>query len=444
MTRILAILGSGETAPTMVKTHRAIFDSLKGAQPPAVLLDTPYGFQANASDISARAVDYFATSLGRRVDVAELRDVSRDDPLRRQEAIARIGAAKWVFAGPGSPSYALRQWDQTDVPGLLTDKLTHGGAVVFASAAALTLGRYTVPVYEIYKVGEEPKWLDGLNLLGFLGPEVAVIPHYDNAEGGNHDTRFCYLGEERLARLESQMGAHGWVLGIDEHTGCVMDLDAGSATVVGNGTLTVRKSGKSQVFDSGTVISIADLAKVSATLESRALSSQTTSGSAADAATVDAGALDTSASGQSDGDRVGADVQVGDIFAGETRRLEMAFDSCIAERDVDGAVRTLLELDDTIVAWSADTIQSASMTRARAAMRRMVVRLGDLARTGARNPREVVGGFVEALLAERAAARSDRRYADADRVRDAIVANGIEVRDTPDGTLWNLRADQGE
>ncbi len=441
MTRVLAILGSGETAPTMVKTHRAIFDSLEGAQPTAVLLDTPYGFQANASDISARAVDYFATSLGRQVDVAELRDVSRDDPLRRQEAIARIGAAKWVFAGPGSPSYALRQWDQTDVPGLLTDKLTHGGAVVFASAAALTLGRYTVPVYEIYKVGEEPKWLDGLNLLDFLGPEVAVIPHYDNAEGGNHDTRFCYLGEERLSRLESQMGPDGWVLGIDEHTGCVMDLDAGSATVVGNGTLTVRKSGKSQVFDSGTVISIADLTMIASTLESPSLSSQTTSDSYA---AVDVGAPTGTSGGRSDEDQVTPGVQRGDVLAGETRRLESAFDSCIAERNVDGAVRTLLELDDTIVAWSADTIQSASMTRARAAMRRMVVRLGDLARTGARNPREVVGGFVEALLAERAAARSDRRYADADRVRDALVANGIEVRDTPEGTLWDMRADQGE
>ena len=441
MTRVLAILGSGETAPTMVKTHRAIFDSLEGAQPTAVLLDTPYGFQANASDISARAVDYFATSLGRQVDVAELRDVSRDDPLRRQEAIARIGAAKWVFAGPGSPSYALRQWDQTDVPGLLTDKLTHGGAVVFASAAALTLGRYTVPVYEIYKVGEEPKWLDGLNLLDFLGPEVAVIPHYDNAEGGNHDTRFCYLGEERLSRLESQMGPNGWVLGIDEHTGCVMDLDAGSATVVGNGTLTVRKSGKSQVFDSGTVISIADLTMIASTLESPSLSSQTTSDSYA---AVDVGAPTGTSGGRSDEDQVTPGVQRGDVLAGETRRLESAFDSCIAERNVDGAVRTLLELDDTIVAWSADTIQSASMTRARAAMRRMVVRLGDLARTGARNPREVVGGFVEALLAERAAARSDRRYADADRVRDALVANGIEVRDTPEGTLWDMRADQGE
>ena len=31
------------------------------------------------------------------------------------------------------------------------------------------------------------------------GLDAVVIPHFDNAEGGNHDTRFCYLGERRLA-----------------------------------------------------------------------------------------------------------------------------------------------------------------------------------------------------------------------------------------------------
>jgi cysteinyl-tRNA synthetase len=73
----------------------------------------------------------------------------------------------------------------------------------------------------------------------------------------------------------------------------------------------------------------------------------------------------------------------------------------------------------------------------------MVVRLGDLARTGARDPRQVLGGFVDALLAERAAARSERRYGDADRVRDALIANGVEVRDTAEGTQWDLRSDAG-
>jgi hypothetical protein len=32
-----------------------------------------------------------------------------------------------------------------------------------------------------------------------------VIPHYDNTEGGTHDTRYCYLGERRLRLIESEL-----------------------------------------------------------------------------------------------------------------------------------------------------------------------------------------------------------------------------------------------
>ena len=58
MPGLLVIMGSGETAPTMVKPHRSIFERV--GDRPAVLLDTPYGFQSNADDISSRAVGYFA------------------------------------------------------------------------------------------------------------------------------------------------------------------------------------------------------------------------------------------------------------------------------------------------------------------------------------------------------------------------------------------------
>ncbi|HET6964245.1 MAG TPA: hypothetical protein VFH58_05695 [Acidimicrobiales bacterium] len=420
MARILAVMGSGETAPTMIKPHRQIFDRLGPSPVPAVLLDTPYGFQANADDISSRAVEYFSASVGRQVEVASLRRRGHD-PVAQASALAQVAAARWVFAGPGSPSYALRQWRDTDLPDLLADKLVHGGAVVFASAAALTLGRYTVPVYEIYKVGAEPDWLPGLDLLGFLGPEVAVIPHYDNAEGGHHDTRFCYLGEPRLALLEQQMGPDGWVLGVDEHTGCIFDLDAATATVVGNGVVTVRRAGKSTVVPSGTTVGIKELAELAF--------SEKGVGAAA------AGSAASSPTEQASGTEGVAPT----ALHGEIRRLEGEFDAAVAALDVDGAVRALLELDDTLVAWSGDTTQSDAGTRGRAAMRRMIARLGELARNGARDPREVVGGFVEALLAERAAARADRRFGDADRIRDALVGCGVEVRDAPDGTVWQVR-----
>jgi len=64
--RILAIMGSGETAPTMAKVHRALFERLGPGPVPATILDTPYGFQENADDLSARTVRFFAESVGAR------------------------------------------------------------------------------------------------------------------------------------------------------------------------------------------------------------------------------------------------------------------------------------------------------------------------------------------------------------------------------------------
>jgi hypothetical protein len=413
-TRLLAIMGSGETAPTMVKPHRQLFERLGPDPVPAGILDTPYGFQANADDISARAVEYFAASVGRAVEAVELRRVEGADPVRIEAALGRLAAARWVFAGPGSPTYALRQWAGTDVPDLLADKLAHDGCLVFASAAALTLGRYTVPVYEVYKVGADPVWADGLNLLSAIGPDVAVIPHYDNAEGGTHDTRYCYLGERRLALLESQMPATGWVLGVDEHTGCLFDFGAGTASVVGNGVVTVRRAGTSEVVGSGETIPIGALVELASGKRAAGVPPPPSPAPTTDAAPT--------------------------ALHGEIRRLEAEFDDAVAALNVDAAVRTILELDDTLVAWSGDTTQSDAGDRGRAALRRMVARLGELARTGARDPREVVGGYVDALLEARAAARADGRYDESDRLRQRLLDLGVEVRDTPDGSKWELKA----
>ena len=411
--RLLVIMGSGETAPTMVKPHRAMFDRLGPDPVRAVILDTPYGFQANADDISARAAEYFANSVGRRVDVAELRRVEGADPIRREAAQAKIAAAQWIFAGPGSPTYALRQWAGTDLPDLLADKISGGGCIVFASAAALTLGRYTVPVYEIYKVGADPVWAEGLDLLKpVLGTHVAVIPHYDNAEGGNHDTRYCYLGEWRLVALENQMPDSGWVLGVDEHTALILDLDAGTAAVVGNGVITVRRHGTSTILQSGETVSIDALPALASGKSSSGLAARSPAPASRETPRT--------------------------ALHGEIRRLEAQFDKAVESGDIDSAVASVLDLLETLAAWAGDTTQSDAGERGQAALRRMIVQLGSLAEVGVRDPREQVGVFVQGLLAERDAARRDRRYSDGDRIRDLLVSAGVEVRDGRDGTEWNL------
>ena len=147
--RLLVIMGSGETSPTMTKVHRSLLARLGPAPVPAVVLDTPVGFQENADDVTARAVAYFHDSVGQELGVATYRSAEGADPVDYETALARLREARYVFAGPGSPTYALEQWQGTQIPDVLRDKLRRGGCVTFASAAAVTLGRWSVPVYEI-------------------------------------------------------------------------------------------------------------------------------------------------------------------------------------------------------------------------------------------------------------------------------------------------------
>jgi hypothetical protein len=427
VTRLLTIMGSGETSPTMVKMHRQLLDRLGSPPVPAVLLTTPFGFQMNASVVAAKSVEYFRESVNAELQVADIRSSADADTVRNETMLARLGDARYVFAGPGSPSYALRQWSGTVVPQLLADKLALGGAVTFASAAALTLGVATVPVYEIYKVGADPHWLEGLDLLAAAGLRAAVIPHYNNTEGGNHDTRYCYLGERRLAAMERDLPEDAFVLGVDEHTALVMDLEAGDATTAGLGVVTVRSQGRSTEIPSGTTIAISEIADLAAGRPDR--SGRQGGGERAAEEAAAAAAPDPRS--------------LGSPLMDSVRAHQEAFACAVAERDVESAVRAILDLDQELQAWSRDTLQSDELDRGRAALRAMVVRLGQVAEVGARDPRQVLGPFVEAVLGIRAEARADGRWHDADVARDRLAELGVEVRDGPNGTEWVLTGEPG-
>ncbi len=84
--RILTIMGSGETAPTMVSTHRRL-TSLLPSPVRAVVLDTPYGFQENAPELAQRAVDYFATSVNVDLRIAGLTRMQTNDHGKSADAV---------------------------------------------------------------------------------------------------------------------------------------------------------------------------------------------------------------------------------------------------------------------------------------------------------------------------------------------------------------------
>src|SRR5205823_11843825 len=220
----------------------------------------------NAAEISQRAIDYFAQRVQLKIELAGFPGPLAAAPEARSAdatpaALARLRAAELVFSGPGSPTYALATWRGSSVPEAIADKLARGGAAVFASAAAVTIGRFALPVYEIYKVGQPIHWLDGLDLLspyGF-GAHCVVVPHWDNAEGGTHDTRFCYMGERRLRALEAMLPEDGWLLGVAEHTALVIDLDTCQAAVSGRGGVIVRRRGATERIPAGARLPLDEL-----------------------------------------------------------------------------------------------------------------------------------------------------------------------------------------
>lgn len=492
--RILAIIGSGETSPTMVTVHRDLLARLAPRRPRALLLSTPYAFQENAGSVSARAQRYFADSVGLQVAVAaginpgasqEMAAPTRNDAPTSGDApsssdaageaggaageadgaageAAGIWEADWVFAGPGSPSYALAHWRGGPAGAALRERVLAGhGVTVLASAAAATAGRFTLPVYEIYKAGGALRWLPGLDLLGGLGLTATVIPHYDNTEGGHYDTRHCYLGARRLAIMERALPADAAVLGVDEHTAVLIDLAAGQVEVRGRGALTVRRSGHSTILASGTALPLAELAalvrgdegspgagrwrRTSITgargrpgggIDCAAAGNAAKNGSAANgdaAANGSAAAGDAAANGGATPFPLPLPLPLPDVMAGAEREFAVA----AAERDAAAMTALILDLETAIGLWEADTDEDQGTEQARLLLRSLIGRLGQAAQGGVADPADRLRPTVDPLIKLRNVLRAGGEFAAADAIRGALVAAGLDVNDTPDGTRWH-------
>ena len=112
MPRLLVLMGSGENSPAMVTPHQKVLKGY-GKNSIRLNLDTPYGFQENADELTTRIRGYFQTNVGYEIEDVRFRDLESD----KETVVSKIDQADWVFSGPGSPTYALRVWRETGVDG---------------------------------------------------------------------------------------------------------------------------------------------------------------------------------------------------------------------------------------------------------------------------------------------------------------------------------------
>jgi len=146
--------------------------------------------------------------------------------------------------GPGSPSYAVRQLRDSLAWYALLASHRLGATIVFASAATVSTSLYAIPVYEIYKVGEDLHWKDGLDFFGQYGLPLVFVPHWNNNDGGEElDTSRCFMGQSRFSELMEMIPSELTVLGIDEKTALVMDPQACTCRVIGQGGVTILHAG---------------------------------------------------------------------------------------------------------------------------------------------------------------------------------------------------------
>ena len=132
----ITLIGSGEMSPSMGKLHRAVMSRIAGPVRP-VFLDTPAGFELNSDQIADRAIEYFKQHLNLVLDVVTFKAAAAATPERVARALRQLRQANYIFAGPGSPTYAVRNWRDTPILKAMARRLETGAHLVFASAAAI-------------------------------------------------------------------------------------------------------------------------------------------------------------------------------------------------------------------------------------------------------------------------------------------------------------------
>ncbi len=258
----VAFFGSGETAPNGRKVFKALLERLPPS-PKISLLETPAGFELNSPQVAgniAEFLEHHLQNFNPQTTLIPARKRGTQHSPEDPEILHPLLTSDMVFMGPGSPSYAIRQLQGSLAWEYVLARHHLGAGIALASASAIAISSYALPVYEIYKVGEDIHWLEGLDLFGRYDLSLVFIPHWNNNEGGESlDTSRCFMGKARFHPLKRMLPEGQTILGIDEHSGLILDFKTETCSVIGLGTVTIQKGGTEKKVPAGSRFSISEL-----------------------------------------------------------------------------------------------------------------------------------------------------------------------------------------
>lgn len=261
----IAFLGSGETS----LAGGRIFESLARLIPDPLrvaILETPAGFELNASLVAGRVGEFLKTRLQNYKPTIDLIPARKKDTQYSPDNIDILKpllTANLIFMGPGSPSYVARQLKNTLAWDIVRARHRQGAILAFASAATISVGKWVLPVYEIYKVGEDVHVKEGLDLFSDFGLHVSFIPHWNNAEGGaDLDTSRCFMGMERFEQWRNMTPKENVIIGLDEHSGVIIDFENNKCDVHGVNSVTVLKNTGTEMYPADSSFSLSELGDI--------------------------------------------------------------------------------------------------------------------------------------------------------------------------------------
>ncbi|MCX6067303.1 MAG: cysteinyl-tRNA synthetase [Chloroflexi bacterium] len=251
----IAFLGSGETS----LAGGRIFEQLARQLPAPVriaIMETPAGFELNSAQVAGRVADFLKTRLANykpQIDVIPARKKNSPFSPADPEICAPLLHANLIFMGPGSPTYAIRQLQGSLAWDIIRARHRLGATLIFSSAATISVGAFGLPVYETYKVGLDIQTVPGLGFFESFATPLSFVPHWNNTDGGaDVDTSRCFVGMERFSQWCAQLPADHTVVGLDEHTGLIMDFANRKCQVVGVSSVSLVRECNPRIYPSET------------------------------------------------------------------------------------------------------------------------------------------------------------------------------------------------